>query len=102
MYTINLKEEKVLEIAVYVENYQKKNVFLFMNQRDGSFALNEMLGKGRLELIDKDSASVFDISTDSYLIHDLLDALGHVHSDTVALMKRYFKSGQSANPTSQS
>ena len=90
-YMINLKDGKIPEMAIHVENYQSKNVILFMNQKDGAFALELAQGKSRLDLVDKETTEVFDASNDNYLIIDLLDAIKNVHGDTVALMKRYFK-----------
>ena len=91
-YMINLKEGTIPEMSIYVENYHNKGVFIFVNQISGAFAVDAPTGKKRLELVDKTSTQVFDISADNYLVLDLLDALANVHTDVVSLMSRYFSS----------
>lgn len=88
-YLINLKEGKIPEISIYADNYHNQKLFVFINDKDGSFLMDLERGKSRLDLIDKETANTFDISADEFVVLDLIDALTMVANDTKALVNRY-------------
>jgi hypothetical protein len=90
-YFIDSSGVKVPEMSIHVDNYQGNNIILFINRKSGAFALDVTQGKERLNLADRNTTEVFDVSDDSYLIIDLLDALKNVHADVTALTSRYLK-----------
>lgn len=81
--------DSIEEMSIFLDKYHEETFFLFINRVSGACRLNVAEGQKRLNLIDKDSASVFEIDNDTFLVYDLADTLTNIRHDVQTLIGKY-------------
>jgi hypothetical protein len=91
-YIVNTVHGPIPEMSIFVENYQHKTLFVFMNRITGPRFMSAKDGQEYINSkVDKATANVLDISSDTYLVYDLIDSLKTVNYDVSVLFNKYLK-----------
>ena len=77
------------ELSIFIDKYNKETFFLFINREKGAFRLSVEDGKKRLEMIDKETAKIFEINADAFVIFDLIDTLINIQHDISTIINKY-------------